>query len=146
MDCESKDIAAVEGTIRIAAVLEGLIQTEEGQNDILHYVDVLMSLAVDDRAMTSTALTCTCTTDVARNLFFALAKRGYLSQLLHEDMIDKRFTSMLLHKSQAAMERKCGTHSATLAALTLRLLHAQTIAFGGSEALSHFSRWNLCYR
>ena len=57
----SKDIAAVEGTIRIAAVLEGLIQTEEGQNDILHYVDVLMSLAVDDRAMTSTALTCTCT-------------------------------------------------------------------------------------
>ena len=129
-----------KATERVGTIISGLIKTEIGQNEVLHYVDVLMSLAVDDRAMTADAsVACICTTNVARASFFALAARGYLSQHLHEDMIDKRFLSMLLHKAQAAMERQCGTHAATLAALTLRLLRAQTVAFGGSEALYHFS-------
>ena len=108
MDCTSV-VIATQASTRASHVLEGLIQTEEGQNNVLHYVDTLISLAVDDRGMTSSQVPSAAqsVSTAARNIFFALAKRGYLSQSLHEDMNDKRFLSMLLHKSQASMERQC---------------------------------------
>ena len=108
MDCTSV-VIATQASTRASQVLEGLIQTEEGQNNLLHYVDTLISLAVDDRGMTSSQVPSAAhsVSKAARDIFFALAKRGYLSQSLHEDMNDKRFLSMLLHKSQASMERHC---------------------------------------
>jgi hypothetical protein len=138
MDCVSME--TVQTCTKLASrVLSGLIQTEEGQENIVQYVDILISLAVDDRAMVNDRNVCTCISNVARELFSDLAKFGFKSQPLHEDIGDKRFLPMLLHKAQAAMDVKSISHSASLAALALRLLRAQTIVFSGSEALLHFS-------